>query len=561
MKEQRPYFIHTKIYYFITELFVGIALMGVEMSASRLISTYFSSSQVVWTLIIGVIMIAMAIGNYWGGRQADKKPSYTRLYLELLFAGAYIALIPFFGRFVIAGVSALFALIVTSNLVIWASLMSCLILFVPPLLFLGKVTPSLVKYSMGEKVSGKVIGSLEALNTFGSIVGTFLPTFLTIPFIGTSNSFVLFGSMISVLGLIYIVTELIEKNNKKLINGETNKNAKKKKHEINITILSSVYSALLILGIVLSSNASFIFWNDETLIKEDESIYNYLKVDKSGNQYSFSTNVLFGIQSAINEDDSLTNMYYDYLLISPFLVKENPNILILGNGTGTYATLMKNYLEVECQITAVEIDQKIIDLSYEYFHMSKDINVICDDGRNYLTRSKDMYDIILVDAYSSISAPFQMTTVEFFTLIKEHLNDDGLMMMNINMVSDSKGSINAALCDTAYSIFDNLFTFKVPNGSGMEVFSLKNSDVNLLEQVQNIDASDYEYALELKFNQMKQGLIEYQDTGIRLYDDTCDVEIRSIKALDSIINAELEYYRRIFKEKGLRGLMEELFRQ
>ncbi|MCH5171937.1 MAG: fused MFS/spermidine synthase [Erysipelotrichales bacterium] len=562
MKEKKPYFIHTKVYYFITELFVGIALMGVEMSASRLISTYFSSSQVVWTLIIGVIMIAMAIGNYWGGRQADKKPSYTRLYLELLFAGAYIALIPFFGRFVIAGVSALFALIVTSNLVIWASLVSCLILFVPPLLFLGKVTPSLVKYSMGEKVSGKVIGSLEALNTIGSIVGTFLPTFLTIPFIGTSNSFVLFGSMISALGLIYIITELIEKNSKRKISNDENleENVKIKKYEFKVTILSAVYSALLIIGIVLSSNASFIFWNDETLIKEDESIYNYLKVDKIGNQYSFSTNVLFGIQSAINEDDSLTDMYYDYLLVSPFLVKENPNILILGNGTGTYATLMKNYLQVECEITAVEIDQKIIDLSYEYFHMSDDINVVCDDGRNYLTRSKDKYDIVLVDAYSSISAPFQMTTVEFFTLVKNHLNDDGIMMMNINMVSEAKDSINVALCDTAYSVFDNLYTFKVPNGSGMEVFSSKNNDVNLLERIQNIDASDYEYALELKFNQMKRGLKEYKDTGIRLYDDTCDVEIRSIRALDNIINAELEYYRRIFKEKGIRGLMEELFR-
>ena len=559
MKERKPYFIHTKVYYFITELFVGIALMGVEMSASRLISTYFSSSQVVWTLIIGVIMISMAIGNYWGGRQADKKPSYTRLYLELLFAGAYISLIPFFGRFIIAGVSAIFALIVTSNLVIWASLVSCLILFVPPLLFLGKVTPSLVKYSMGEKVSGKVIGSLEALNTIGSIIGTFLPTFLTIPFIGTSNSFVLFGLMISVLGLIYLITDFIERQKNKE-NSEKEKVKNGRNRDINITILTSFYSALLILGVILSSNASFIFWDDATLIKEDESIYNYLKVDKDGDRYSFSTNVLFGVQSTIFEDDSLTNMYYDYLLISPFLVNPNPNILVLGNGTGTYATLMKNYLKVDCSITAVEIDQKIIDLSYEYFHMSEDINVICDDGRNYLTRSKDKYDIILVDAYSSISAPFQMTTVEFFNLVKGHLTDNGIMMMNINMVSDAKDSINVALCDTAYSVFNNLCTFKVPGGSGMEVFASRSGE-NLLRKVQEVDASNYEYALQQKFNQMKNGLSIYEDTGIRLYDDTCDVEIRSIKALDSIINAELEYYRTIFKEKGLGGLMEELFRK
>lgn len=540
-------FIHHKVFYFITELFVGIALMGVEMSASRLISTYFSSSQVVWTLIIGVIMISMAIGNYWGGRQADKNPSYKRLYLELLFAGAYIALIPFFGRFIIAGVSAIFALIVKSNLVIWASLFSCLILFVPPLLFLGKVTPSLVKYSMGEKVSGKVVGTLEALNTVGSIVGTFLPTFLTIPFIGTSNSFVLFGLMIASLGLIYVITDFVDKRKK---------HEKADKKEIKHTVLASFYSLLLILGIIFSSNASFIFWDEPTLIKEDESIYNYLKVDKDGKQYSFSTNVLFGVQSCINEDDTLTGMYYDYLLISPYLVKGNPNILVLGNGTGTYATLLKNYLKIDCNITAVEIDQKIIDLSYEYFHMNEEINVICDDGRNYLSRTKDIYDIILVDAYSSISAPFQMTTVEFFEMVKSHLSEDGLMMMNINMVSSAKDSINAALCDTAYSVFNNLYTFKVPYASGLEVFA-SNNETNIKEKVQTITSKKSE--LNQVFSRIKNNINVYEDSGIRLYDDTADVEIRSIKALDDLVNAELEYYRQIYEERGLSGLMEELF--
>ena len=146
--ENKKLFTNHKYFYFITELFVGIALMGIEMSASRLIAVYFSSSQIVWTIIIGVIMIAMAIGNYWGGHQADKKPSLKRLYFELLFAGAWIVLIPFIGPYIIAGVSVVLALFITSNLVIWASLFSCLILFVPPLLFLGKVTPSLITFSI-----------------------------------------------------------------------------------------------------------------------------------------------------------------------------------------------------------------------------------------------------------------------------------------------------------------------------------------------------------------------------------------------------------------------------
>ena len=558
--EKKKLFINHRYFYFITELFVGIALMGIEMSASRLISVYFSSSQIVWTIIIGVIMIAMAAGNYIGGRQADKKPSYLRLYIELLFAGTWIVLVPFLGRFVIAGVTVLFALFITKGLVIWSALFSCIILFVPPLLFLGKVTPSLIKYSLGEKVSGKVIGLLEALNTIGSIIGTFLPTFLTIPFIGTSNSFVLFGSMIAGLGLVYVTTYFIDKfrNRPKAVEKTEDEEEVKepKKKELKACILSGLCACFWILGLVISSNVSLIFWKEQSMISESESMYNYLKVDKVGKTTYFSTNVLFGVQSAINDDYSLTGMYYDNLLVSRYLVKENPDVLVLGNGTGTYATMMKDYLHCDCNITAVEIDQGIIDLSYKYFKMNEDVNVVCDDGRNFIARDKNTYDIILVDAYSSISAPFHMTTVEFFTLVKDHLNDDGIMMMNVNMYSSKKESFSVAVCDTACSVFENLYAYKVDDASGMEVFAAKNKEMPIVDNINSITVSDPSFQRVIK--KLGSNLKPYEDSGVRLFDDTCDVEMRSMYTLDDMVQLELEYYRSIYKESGIKGLLEEL---
>lgn len=558
--EKKKLFINHRYFYFVTELFVGIALMGIEMSASRLISVYFSSSQIVWTIIIGVIMIAMAAGNYIGGRQADKKPSYLRLYIELLFAGTWIVLVPFLGRFIIAGITVVFALFLTKGLVIWSALFSCIILFVPPLLFLGKVTPSLIKYSLGEKVSGKVIGLLEALNTIGSIIGTFLPTFLTIPFIGTSNSFVLFGSMIAGLGLVYITTYFIDKfknrpKEAKETNGEEEVRQSKKK-ELKACILSGIYACFWILGLVISINTSLIFWPQDTMISETESMYNYLKVDKVGKTTYFSTNALFGVQSCINDDYSLTGMYYDNLLVSRYLVKEQPKVLVLGNGTGTYATMMKDYLHCDCDITAVEIDQGIIDLSYKYFKMNEDVNVVCDDGRNFIARDKNTYDIILVDAYSSISAPFHMTTVEFFTLVKDHLNDNGIMMMNVNMYSSKKESFSVAVCDTACSVFENLYAYKVDDASGMEVFAAKNKEMPIVDNINSITVSDPSFQRVIK--KLGSNLKPYEDSGVRLFDDTCDVEMRSMYTLDDMVQAELEYYRSIYKEYGIRGLFEEL---
>ena len=94
-----------KYYLYLTEFFAGMAVMAVELGASRLLAPYFSSSQIVWTIIIGTIMIAMALGNIWGGRSADKDPNPDRLYRRILIAAVWIALIPVVGKYIILGVS------------------------------------------------------------------------------------------------------------------------------------------------------------------------------------------------------------------------------------------------------------------------------------------------------------------------------------------------------------------------------------------------------------------------------------------------------------------------
>ena len=83
-----------KYYLYFTEFFAGMSVMAVELGASRLLAPYFSSSQIVWTIIIGTIMIAMALGNIWGGRSADKNPNPDKLYTRLMIAAIWIAAIP-----------------------------------------------------------------------------------------------------------------------------------------------------------------------------------------------------------------------------------------------------------------------------------------------------------------------------------------------------------------------------------------------------------------------------------------------------------------------------------
>ncbi len=194
-----------RIALYLVGFFSGMSVMAIELGASRLMAPYFSSSQIVWTIIIGTIMIAMAVGNIIGGKIADKSKKPTKLFIWLFIAAVWTVLIPLFGKFIIAGIAlALAASSLAHNFLIWAALLSCLLIFVFPLLTLGMVTPNLVRFaSRSLDENGKTVGRIEACNTIGSIIGTFIPTFVTIPTVGTSATFIIFGCILFAISLTY----------------------------------------------------------------------------------------------------------------------------------------------------------------------------------------------------------------------------------------------------------------------------------------------------------------------------------------------------------------------
>ena len=413
MKERK--ILKNKAYLYITEFFAGMSVMAVELGASRLLAPYFSSSQIVWTIIIGTIMIAMALGNIYGGRSADKNPDPDKLYGRIVIAAIWIALIPVVGKYIIMGISALLIFTISTNFLIIAAFAACMVVFVFPLFLLGTVTPSLVKYTIGSlDDSGKVVGTLNAANTIGSIIGTFVPTFISIPAVGTSITFLIFAGILLVLAIISFVSEKVR------------------------SVKAIVATVIFIVACIFGHDNSFAFWENDLRV-EDESIYNYLQVSETDTSIILSTNALFGVQSIYKKEKALTGMYYDYAMAAPYIAgiyekKEPLKVLILGMGTGTYATQCRRYFG-DMYIEGVEIDQKITNLAHDYFELPEDIKVTTYDGRAYLEalesdkrgRTGDMtiqqadadkYDVIMVDAYQDITIPFQMSSVEFFTLVR-----------------------------------------------------------------------------------------------------------------------------------------------
>ena len=136
MKERS--ILKNKYYLYLTEFFSGVSVMAVELGASRLLAPYFSSSQIVWTIIIGTIMIALALGNLWGGRTADRNPDPDRLYRRLLLAAVWIAAIPVLGKYIILGISSLLVLTISTHFLVIAAFCACMVIFVFPLFLLAR---------------------------------------------------------------------------------------------------------------------------------------------------------------------------------------------------------------------------------------------------------------------------------------------------------------------------------------------------------------------------------------------------------------------------------------
>ena len=525
--------LHNKYFLYATEFFSGMSVMAVELGASRLLAPYFSSSQIVWTVIIGMIMIAMALGNVWGGRMADKNPNPSKLYGRLLVSAIWIALIPFVGKYVIAGVSFGVAIFIETNFLVWASMASCLVLFVFPLMLLGTVTPSLVKYTVSDlEKNGRIVGELEALNTIGSIIGTFIPTFVTIPTVGTAATFLIFAGILALLAILYFIS------------------AKKKR------VVSAAAMILILLLGSQTGKVSFAFTSDGILY-EGESIYNYLQVQENENSILLSTNVLVGVQSIMMKEQKLTGMYYDYALAAPFMAgipdKGEGRLLILGLGTGTYAVLCEEYFD-GMEIEGVEIDSKIVDLSREYFNLPETVEVSINDGRAYLSNA-GTYDVIMVDAYQDITIPFQMSTVEFFTQVKEHLTEDGVMVVNMNMRTDTDGGMNDYLRDTIASVFSEVYTVVVRSGTNMELFASDNPDMLAVFEEQ-LAGYDRDPELVTMMERVRDGLAASEPGRYILTDDKAPVELLGMRAIDELISEELMYYKDLIRAGDFEGLID-----
>ncbi|MFP3854632.1 MAG: spermidine synthase, partial [Anaerolineales bacterium] len=206
---------------------------------------------------------------------------------------------------------------------------------------------------------------------------------------------------------------------------------------------------------------------DPGQIYEDESQYNYIQViEVDGSRYLL-LNEGQAVHSVYDPDQLSTFGTWDYFLAAPFFyppTSDPADVARLGVVGLAAGTISKQYTEVfgPIPIDGWEIDPAIIEVGREYFAMTEpNLNAIAADGRLGLMRSEHRYSVIAVDAYRPPYIPWHLTTHEFFELVRDRLDEQGTLVINVGRTPEDRRLIEA-MVGTLQTVFPSVHVVDVP---------------------------------------------------------------------------------------------------
>ena len=409
----------------------GLASLGIEFAAARLLAPFFGQSLFIWGTLIGLILIYLTVGYYAGGRLADRRPE-ARLLFQLAGAAALLtAAIPIASRPILSLAQTGFAQ-VSVGLVL-GSLISVIVLFAAPVILLGMVSPFVIRLRIRQlETAGNAAGAVYALSTLGSILGTFLPVFWLIPTYGTRPTIFILAFLLGAIS----TAGLYEPGRRRLY-----------------LLIPVVIVALALLSGGAIRGAAY-----GVRVYETESAYNYIQVIRTGTETQLLLDEGSAVHSIYDPTSLYTHGYWDDALLAPYFGSGQApgRVALVGLAGGTVARQF-TAIDGPMPIDGVEIDPKIVEVGRRYFEMTEpNLHVIVADGRYWMATEAGQYDVILVDAYRQPYIPFYLTTREFFESAKAHLKPDGVLAINVGRTPTDNRLVEA-LSGTLNAVFPNVF--------------------------------------------------------------------------------------------------------
>jgi len=404
--------------------------MTIELVASRLLAPQLGVSLYTWTSVIGVILAGMSLGNYLGGRMADRWASPP--FLGLIYALGSVTTLAIL--WLINDVHAL----EFSNklpLMVWVVGYIAVVFFVPSMV-LGCVSPIVVKLSLLDLTrTGSTVGKIYAWSTVGSIVGTFATGFFLISWFGTKSIVLGVAGLLMLLAIWFI----------------THADWKK--------ALPGAILALAAFGGLL-----FYLYRTDHLKTDCACETNYFCIKVYEKEKDGRVIRELGLDRLVHSYTDMadpTHLVYGYeqvyrAVIAPLMAaKPDASALFIGGGGYTFPRYMEASYP-KSRLTVIEIDPGVTETARQSLNLAPDTRIVTHnlDARLVMARDEqaDSYDLIFGDAFNDFSVPYHLTTLEFDRLVDKLLRDDGLYVVNI-VDGGRRGHFTRAYVRTLQEVF------------------------------------------------------------------------------------------------------------
>jgi spermidine synthase len=412
--------------------------MSYEIVGSRIVAPYLGASTYIWTSLIGVILGALSLGYWLGGKAADRLPDIKVLAGAIFAAGAAVT-VTILAKDVILSIIAS----MPAALEIKAVLAS-LLLFAPAAAALGFVIPYSTRLRIAAvSTAGNTVGRLYALSTIGSIAGTFLAGFLFIPYVGSSRT------LYFIAGCLFLLSFLL----------------------VPFALTRNRISVLALFGLAVLGNELIAYYSRAAFgLYDFDTEYSRIRVfetknTENGRPMRAMATDPYSVQSAIFLDGEDLALEYSkfYHLVEAFNPGDRRSLMIGGAGYSFPQEYLRRYSG--STIDVVEIDPQVTSIARRFFRLENDprMRIIHEDGRVFLNNVSGPYDAIFVDAFGSLlTIPFHLTTIETVRQIDRILDPQGVVILNLgSAIKGPRGQFFKAELATYRAVFPNVAVFKV----------------------------------------------------------------------------------------------------
>ncbi len=422
----------------------GAAVLVIEVSATRILASYFGNTLYSFSSIISTVLGALSLGYYYGGRMADKNPSRRNFYLIIVYSGVSVLLLYVFSLFLLPMLGFLLS-------PMFGPLIASIALFFIPSFLLGMLSPFAIKLQSEHAPAGTIgtiSGEVFFWSTLGSIGGSLISGFFLIPSFGVDVIMVWLALSLVIIGILGVGF------------GGFSKKASQ-----NIGFL--VISALIV---------AFTWWQDlhNKFLVVNDGIYEKLYVydgtyEGKPTRFFFQDTTASG---AMNLSDG--GLAYEYTKYYDTHRVFNPHIkhaLVIGGGI--YSVPKQLLLDIpDVKVDVAEIEPSLYGIAKKYFGLKDDprLSNYIIDGRRFLHDSTNLYDFIFTDAYKSLySMPVHLTTREFFETANAKLASGGVFMANIiGSLKPAPPSFTLSEMRTFRSVFPNSYFFATKSATSTE---------------------------------------------------------------------------------------------